>query len=41
MNEEKEMCGALMYNNVNKIKKIMGNGFAINKLYVNIYSKLL
>ena len=37
MKEEEEMRGALIENNVNKIKEIMGNGFVINKLYVNIY----
>ena len=37
MNEEKEMWEALINNNVNKIKEIMGNGVVINKLYVNIY----
>ena len=36
MNEEEKMRQALRDNNVNKIKEIIGNGFVINKLYVNI-----
>ena len=36
MNEEEKMRKALENSNVNKIKEIMGNGFVINKLYVNI-----
>ena len=37
INEEEKMCEALKNDNVKKIKEIMGNGFVINKLYVNIY----